>query len=170
MKTGWPVICLVATILLLTTAGCNAPVRESVPIASVLPLSQSSEPTTVNTPSQPTTAAVTEPTAADTTKPSQQPKPTVPPGSYCLEIEVSLHDAGHIVLEKKDSPVTVYPRHVVGTEFEVFTAGTVVTLTATPRITYEFERWGGDAVGMETTTITLTVNSDMSVTAVFRCN
>jgi plastocyanin len=48
-----------------------------------------------------------------------------------------------------------------------YLSGTVVTATATPSWGYEFDNWSGDASGTATS-LTVTMNSDKSITANFR--
>ena len=48
----------------------------------------------------------------------------------------------------------------------IFDAGANVTLTATPADGYSFSHWEGDASGTDTS-ITITMDADKSVTAVF---
>ena len=49
---------------------------------------------------------------------------------------------------------------------DTYEAGTEVTLTATPDDGWEFDEWTGDATGTDTT-ITITMDEDKSITAVF---
>ena len=50
-----------------------------------------------------------------------------------------------------------------------YAQGTVVTLTATPDVDWQFDSWSGDATGTSTTT-TVTMDSDKNVTATFTQN
>ncbi|MEE8390150.1 MAG: hypothetical protein V3S14_05055 [Anaerolineae bacterium] len=52
------------------------------------------------------------------------------------------------------------------TEPLVYDGGTVVALTANPASGYEFVRWSGDLAGISST-MTITMTQDMSVTANF---
>lgn len=76
---------------------------------------------------------------------------TTNPSSYTLSVTASPTAGGTVTR----SPNTA-----------TYTAGTVVTLTATPASGYTFSGWSGAASGTATTT-TITVNANLSVTASF---
>jgi len=76
------------------------------------------------------------------------------PGTYTLSLTASPAAGGTVTANPNASS---------------YTAGTVVTLTATPASGYTFSGWSGAASGTSTTT-TVTVNSNLSVTASFTAN
>jgi uncharacterized repeat protein (TIGR02543 family) len=76
------------------------------------------------------------------------------PGTYTLSITASPAAGGTVTANPNASS---------------YTAGTVVTLTATPASGYTFSGWSGAASGTSATT-TVTVNSNLSVTASFTAN
>ncbi len=49
-----------------------------------------------------------------------------------------------------------------------FCKGTTVQFTATPDRGYEFDSWGGDLSGADTQSVSVVMNSDMNVTAIFK--
>lgn len=71
--------------------------------------------------------------------------------TYSLSTNVSPSGSGYISLNPAGG---------------TYDEGTVVTLTAIPNSDYEFSSWSGDASGSSTTT-TVTMNADLSVTANF---
>jgi len=75
-----------------------------------------------------------------------------PPPTYRLSVAVNPVDSGEVSF----SP-----------DYEEYSGGTQVTLTATPAADYEFVSWSGDASGTEPV-VTVTMDSDKSVTANFR--
>lgn len=76
------------------------------------------------------------------------------PGTYTLSITASPSAGGTVTANPNASS---------------YTAGTVVTLTAAPASGYTFSGWSGAASGTSTTT-TVTVNSNLAVTANFTAN
>ena len=72
------------------------------------------------------------------------------PELYSLNVSISPPEAGLVVPPGGDSQ-----------------PGTLVTLTATPALGYAFDHWSGDASGTSAT-ITITVDSDKSITAHFK--
>ncbi len=143
--------------LLLAAAGCDAG-------SVALPLRVSAPP--------PSSTAVLPDIAPSpaTQPPTQQPRPTPPPGYCCLEIKISVHDGGQVELVTADGKQHItYPRNRIGSDFDVFPFGTTAVLTANSRWDYRFRFWGGDAMGQETPTITITLDKDTSVIAFFDC-
>lgn len=76
------------------------------------------------------------------------------PGTYTLSITASPSAGGTVTASPNASS---------------YTAGTVVTLTAVPASGYTFSGWSGAASGTSSTT-TITVNSNLAVTANFTAN
>jgi uncharacterized repeat protein (TIGR02543 family) len=76
------------------------------------------------------------------------------PGTYTLSVTASPAAGGTVTASPNASS---------------YTAGTVVTLTATPTSGYTFSGWSGAASGTSTIT-TVTVNSNLAVTASFTAN
>jgi len=79
-----------------------------------------------------------------------------PPEEYTLEVAIEPPGAGHVLISPK-AP---------------YSAGTVVTLVATPNPGYEFDHWGGwppyPGVGSTSSTLKLTMTADWWVVAAFR--
>ncbi len=76
------------------------------------------------------------------------------PGTYTLNLTASPYAGGTVTASPNASS---------------YTAGTVVTLTASPASGYTFSGWSGAASGTSTTT-TVTINSNLAVTANFTAN